>query len=173
MKRTSGILMPMSSLPSPWGIGTLGKAAYEFADFLASACQKYWQLLPLGPTSYGDSPYSSFSTYAGNPYFIDLDMLSEEGLLKKSEYDSINWGTEPGYIDYGKIYESRFKVLRLAFERGRWLYAQEISAFRRENAGWVENYALYMAVKADFGMISWQEWPDEEIRLRRPAALRA
>ena len=106
MKRSSGILMPIFSLPSPYGIGTMGKAAYEFADFLYRAGQRYWQMLPIGPTSYGDSPYQSFSTFAGNPYFIDLDMLAENGLLRKDEIAGINWGTEPRYVDYGRIYES-------------------------------------------------------------------
>ena len=95
MKRSSGILMPVSALPSPYGIGTLGKAAYDFADFLHAAGQKYWQLLPMGPTSYGDSPYQSFSSYAGNPYFIDLDLLIADGLLTQEEVDAHNWGTEP------------------------------------------------------------------------------
>ena len=114
MNRCSGILMPVFSLPSPYGIGTMGKAAYDFADFLHAAGQHCWQMLPLGPTSYGDSPYQSFSTYAGNPYFIDLDMLIEDGLLEKSEVQEQNWGTEPRYVDYGKIYESRFAVLQKA-----------------------------------------------------------
>lgn len=118
MKRSSGILMPIFSLPSPYGIGAMGKAAYEFADFLYRAGQRYWQMLPIGPTSYGDSPYQSFSTFAGNPYFIDLDMLAEDGLLRKDEIAGINWGTEPRYVDYGRIYESRFDVLSKAKERG-------------------------------------------------------
>ena len=121
MNRCSGILMPVFSLPSPYGIGTLGKAAYDFADFLHAAGQRCWQMLPLGPTSYGDSPYQSFSTYAGNPYFIDLDMLIEDGLLTRDEVESQNWGTEPRYVDYGKIYESRFAVLQKAKDRG-WQY---------------------------------------------------
>ena len=114
MNRSSGILMPISSLPSPYGIGTFGKAAYDFADFLHAAGQKYWQLLPLGPTSYGDSPYQSFSTFAGNPYFIDLDTLIQEKLLTRREVTSCAWGTEPRYVDYGKIYESRFTLLEKA-----------------------------------------------------------
>ena len=98
--------MHISSLPSPYGIGTLGRAAYDFADFLHAAGQKYWQLLPLGPTSYGDSPYQSFSTFAGNPYFIDLDLLVQDGLLDQTVLEAVNWGTEPRYVDYGKIYDS-------------------------------------------------------------------
>lgn len=170
MNRSSGILMAMSSLPSKHGIGTMGKCAYEFVDFLKAAGQKYWQLLPLGPTSYGDSPYSSFSTFAGNPYYIDLDMLAAEGLLKKSEYKNLDWGADAERVDYGRIYEVRFKVLRCAYERGKAVLGEELAQFRRENA-WVENYALYMAVKAKFGMVSWLDWPDEGIRLHRDEAV--
>lgn len=164
MKRSSGILFPISSLPSPYGIGTFGKAAYEFADFLKAAGQKYWQVLPLGPTSYGDSPYQSFSTNAGNPYFIDLDMLIEDGLLTKEDVKKEKWGTNPRYVDYGQIYISRFKVLEKAKERGYKSLINEISAFVDDNP-WVENYALFMALKKHFNMISWQEWPEEDIRL--------
>ena len=167
MKRSSGILMAVSSLPSPYGIGTLGKAAYEFADFLHDAGQHYWQMLPLGPTSYGDSPYQSFSTFAGNPYFIDLDMLIDDGLLKKSEVAKCQWGTEPRYVDYGKIYESRFQVLALAKQRGWRRDAEQVAAFREENGRWLEDYALYMACKRHFGMKSWTEWPDTALRLRK------
>ncbi len=173
MNRSSGILMPMSSLPSRYGIGTMGKCAYEFVDFLKAAGQKYWQLLPLGPTSYGDSPYSSFSTFAGNPYYIDLDMLIADGLLKRGELRGLEWGEDAARVDYGRIYEHRFKVLRRAFERGREREREResVAEFRRENA-WVENYALYMAVKASFGMASWQEWTDEGIRMHRESAVR-
>ena len=172
IQRSSGILMPMSSLPSPYGIGTMGKAAYEFVDFLKSAGQKYWQLLPLGPTSYGDSPYSSPSTFAGNPYYIDLDMLISEGLLDRADVDGICWGSDPSFTDYGSIYEHRFTVLRKAFQKGRTVYAEAIAAFRAENASWIENYALFMAVKVCYGMKSWLEWPDD-IRLRKPEAISA
>lgn len=164
MKRSSGILFPISSLPSPYGIGTFGKAAYEFADFLKAAGQKYWQVLPLGPTSYGDSPYQSFSTNAGNPYFIDLDMLIEDGLLTNEDVKKEKWGTNPRYVDYGQIYISRFKVLEKAKERGYKSLINEIGAFVDDNP-WVENYALFMALKKHFNMISWQEWPEEDIRL--------
>ncbi len=163
--------MPMSSLPSPYGIGTMGKQAYRFVDFVKASGQKYWQLLPLGPTSYGDSPYASFSTFAGNPYFVDLDMLVEDGLLQKEDLAGINWGTNPEYVDYGKIYESRYRILRLAYHRGWGPLKDEICRFREENTGWLENYALYMAVKAHFGMVSWTEWPDEAIRLHKPEAI--
>lgn len=171
MNRSSAVLMPMSSLPSNYGIGTMGKSAYKFVDFLKSAGQKYWQLLPLGPTSYGDSPYSSFSTFAGNPYYIDLDMLVKDGLLKSAELEGIDWGSDPQRVDYGRIYNSRFKVLRLAFKRGEKKFAKELADFRAENAGWLEDYALYMAVKAKFDMKSWTEWEDEDIRMHKSEAV--
>ena len=117
LQRGAGLLMPISSLPSPYGIGTLGKAAYEFADFVKATGGRYWQVLPIGPTSYGDSPYQSFSAFAGNPYFIDLDVLVEEGLLTQEEIDEKDWGEDPADIDYAKIYENRFDVLRAAYER--------------------------------------------------------
>ena len=171
LKRSSGILMHMSSLPSNYGIGSMGKCAYDFIDFLKSAGQKYWQLLPLGPTSYGDSPYSSFSSFAGNPYFIDLDILIEDGLLKKEELRGLDWGSDPARVDFGCIFQNRFKVLRLAFQRGREPLRTQVEAFRRENASWLENYALFMAVKAHFNMVSWTEWKDEGIRLHRREAV--
>ena len=171
MERSSGILMPVSSLPSPYGIGTFGQAAYDFADFLKSAGQKYWQVLPLGPTSYGDSPYQSFSTFAGNPYFIDLDLLIKDGLLTKKEAAACDWGSEPRYVDYGKIYESRFAVLKLAKERGWERDREAVRAFEAENARWLPDYALFMALKRHFGMVAWTEWPDEEIRLRKAGAV--
>lgn len=170
MDRCSGILLPISALPSPHGIGTLGREAYAFADFLHAAGQKYWQLLPLGPTSYGDSPYQSFSTFAGNPYFIDLDLLAEDGLLDPSDIEKADWGTQPRYVDYGKIYDARFGVLRKAFQKGYSRDRDAVEAFRKENK-WLENYALYMAVKSRFGMKSWLEWPDESIRLRKAGAV--
>ena len=163
MDRSSGILMAMSSLPSNYGIGTMGKSAYKFVDFLRDSGQRYWQLLPLCPTSYGDSPYSSFSTFAGNPYLIDFDLLVKDKLLKKAEFSGIDWGDDASRVDYGKIYQHRFDVLRIAFGRGRKKYAAELEEFRRANA-WVENYALFMALKAHFGMISWTEWPEDDIR---------
>ena len=170
MDRKSGILLHISSLPSPYGIGTLGREAYAFADFLRAAGQRYWQLLPLGPTSYGDSPYQSFSTFAGNPYLIDLDLLAEDGLLDRADLEKINWGTNPRYVDYGRIYGARFDVLRAAFQKGYPRDREAVEAFRRENK-WLDSYALFMAVKRHFGMKSWLDWPDEGIRLRRPAAL--
>ena len=162
--------MPISSLPSPYGIGTLGAEAWKFADFLAAGGQSCWQVLPLGPTSYGDSPYQSFSSFAGNPYFIDLDMLAQEGLLESEEFQSRNWGDDPGRVDYGLMYESRYPVLHRACQR---LLAQErpdFAAFCQEQREWLEDYALFMALKGRFGGASWFTWP-EELRLREAEAL--
>ena len=171
MNRSSGVLMPLSSLPSPHGIGTMGKCAFEFVDFLKAGGQKYWQLLPLVPTGAGDSPYSSFSTFAGNPFYIDLDLLVKEKLLKEKDLDGYDWGRDPSQTDYSCLYEQRPRILRVAFERGRKKLGEEMQAFRAENP-WVENYALYMALKARFDMLPWTEWPEEDIRLRRPEAVR-
>ena len=165
MERSSGILLPVSSLPSPYGIGAFGEAAYDFADFLKAAGQKYWQLLPLGPTSYGDSPYQSFSTYAGNPYFIDLDMLIKDKLLTKDEVKACNWGSNPRYVDYGKIYESRFALLEKAKARGFARDRAAVKAFEEENRLWLPDYALFMALKRYFDMEAWSEWPDEAARM--------
>ena len=170
-RRASGVLMPMSSLPSPYGIGTMGDSAFRFVDFLKASGQRYWQLLPLGPTSYGDSPYASFSTFAGNPYFIDLDLLAKEGLLRRDELRKADWGNNPGKVDYGKIYNNRFRILRLAFERGWSPLSRQVSAFRKNNASWLEDYALFMAVKTHFGMLIWTKWPDEDIRLHKAKAV--
>lgn len=169
--RKSGILLPISSLPSRYGIGTLGAEAYKFADFLAGAGQSAWQILPLGSTSYGDSPYSSFSANAGNPYYIDLDMLIDDGLLQRAEVEGVDWGGEPMYVDYGKIYESRFEILRLATDRGWERNAKEVEVFVEANRGWLPDYALFMALKRRFGMVSWIEWPDEDARMRVPEVL--
>ena len=163
--RASGILMPIFSLPSRYGIGSFSKSAYQFVDMLKKAGQKYWQILPLCPTSYGDSPYQSFSTYAGNPYFIDLDQLIEEKLLTRKECQACDFGDDPQDIDYGKLYENRFKLLRKAYERANVGEDQEFEAYRRENAWWLDDYALFMAVKDRFDGVAWNEWA-EDIRLR-------
>lgn len=170
LERSSGILLPIASLPSKYGIGTLGKEAYNFIDFLAKAGQKYWQILPVGPLSYGDSPYQSLSTYAGNPYFVDLDLLVESGLLEKSEIDTVDWGGDASHVDYGKIFNARFDVLKKAVERGMMKDTVAFRKFVAENNRWLDNYALFMAVKRHFGMRPWIEWPDEEIRLHHEDA---
>lgn len=171
--RSAGILLPISALHSPYGIGTLGTAAYEFADWLETAGQKYWQVLPIGPTSYGDSPYQSFSAFAGNPYFIDLDTLSEEGLLTKEEIEAYNWGDSfenADGIDYAAIFSSRFKVLHKAFERSEHKETKSYNKFLEKSSFWLDDYSLYMSVKVYFENKEWQLW-DEEIRLRLPDAM--
>ena len=170
MKRSSGILLPVLSLPSPYGIGTLGREAYAFVDFLAAAGQSWWQMLPVGPTSYGDSPYQSFSSFAGNPYFIDLDLLVEEGLLRAEELRGFDWGADNARVDYGKIYQNRFRVLEKAAETGLARDRAEVEAFVRAQQGWLPDYALFMALKRRFHMKAWSGWP-EDVRLRRSEAL--
>lgn len=172
MKRSSGILLHISSLPSPYGIGTFGKAAYEWVDLLVRARQSCWQVLPLGPTSYGDSPYQSFSAFAGNPYFIDLDALADEGLIERGALEQAGWGGSPRQVDYGRLFEQRFPVLRGAFERARQDgdRMRALDAFAGENASWLDDYALFMALKDENGGASWQQWP-EDLRMRDERAL--
>ena len=170
MKRKSGILLPIFSLPSKYGIGALSKEAYEFVDFLKKAGQSYWQILPLGPTGYGDSPYQSFSTFAGNPYFIDLEELIQDGYLTKEECKAPVWSGHPCYVDYDKIFDARFVLLRKAYERSKANPPADMELFLQENALWVEDYALFMALKDGFEGKAWNEWP-EDIKLRKPKAL--
>lgn len=169
--RRSGVLMPVSSIPSRYGIGTFSRQAYDFINLLEQAGQTYWQMLPLGPTGYGDSPYQSFSTFAGNPYYIDLEALIEKGWLTEEECDQYDFGDNEEYIDYEKIYLSRFKALRTAYGNSRIGEQEDFQRFCRENAYWLDDYALYMAVKNSFGGKSWSEW-DDDIRLRRPEAMK-
>ena len=164
-ERAAGILMPISSLPSEYGIGCFSKSAYEFVDWLKGAGQSYWQILPLGPTSYGDSPYQSFSTFAGNPYFISLDELIEEGVLARAECEKVNWGKAKGSIDYEKIYNGRYPLLRKAYERSKISENPEYQKFVNENSWWLSDYALFMAVKGRFDNVEWTKWA-EDIRLR-------
>ena len=171
MKRSSGIILPLFSLPSPYGVGTMGQAARDFVDFLDEADQSWWQVLPVGPTSSGDSPYQSPSAFAGNPYFIDLDLLVADGLLTKQEIDACNWGDNPSRVDYGLLYQYRLDLLRLACERGWQRDSADVQAFARENKDWLEDYALFMAIKRHFGMVAWYEWPDKEARLHEQDAL--
>ena len=161
--RTSGILMHISSLPSRYGIGTLGSEAYRFVDFLAKAGQTYWQILPLGPTGYGDSPYSSSSTFAGNPYFIDLVMLRDAGLVDGDLLDGLNFGGDPSRVNYGLMYLNRKTVLRQAVERffaGGGGKTDAYKDFVAENSAWLGSFALFSALKDRFGGVSWQEWPE-------------
>ena len=166
--RESGILMHITSLPGPYGVGTMGKQAYHFVDFLSKAGQSVWQILPLNPTGFGDSPYQSFSTFAGNPYLIDLDTLVEEGLLEEREPKAVNWGSDPGRVSFGKLYEERGKLLRLAYSR--FTPDDAYQAFLEENTQWLPDYALFMALKEENGGAPWLEWP-EGLRLREKAAL--
>ncbi|WP_410208460.1 4-alpha-glucanotransferase [Fusobacterium sp.] len=158
VNRGSGILMHISSLPGDQGIGTFGKEAYRFIDFLKKSGQKYWQILPLGQTSYGDSPYQSFSIDAGNPYFIDLDMLHEEGLLEKEEYESICWGESQEYVDYEFMYHIRYGILGKAFEKFKG--DCEYEKFIKETENWLDDYALFMSIKKDHKDVSWDNWED-------------
>ena len=168
MKRASGVLLPVFSLPSKYGIGCFSKEAYKFIDQLKEAGQSYWQILPLGPTGYGDSPYQSFSTYAGNPYFIDLKTLIKEGLLTKKECKAYDFGDQETKIDYEKIYYSRFKVLKKAFQRFK--PDKEYQEFVKENEEWLEDYSLYMAIKDSKDGASWNVWEDS-LKNREPEAL--
>ena len=168
-KRKAGILMPIFSLPSNYGIGTLGKAAYDFVDFLYEAKQSYWQILPIGPTSYGDSPYSTFSSYAGNPYFVDLDLLVKDGLLKKADLKDIRV-TNPNCVDYNYLFDTRFAILYKAYLKGIEKYRDEFELFIKDNP-FLEEYALYMAIKEHFDNKSWIDWTDERIRKRELGAL--
>lgn len=208
-ERNAGILMSVSSLPSPYGIGTFGKDAYDFVTFVKECNHKYWQVLPLGPTTYGDSPYQSYSAFAGNPYFVDLDMLIEAGFLLKSEVISRDWGDgivpvnvseddavngrfgtyrdgnigDERYVSYEKIYNNRFDILRIAYNRfkaacaeskktlakGLPLYKQ-FDNFVKDNVDWLEDYALFMALKSHFNNVSWGEW-ETDIKFRKPEAM--
>ena len=176
--RSAGILMAISSIPSPYGIGTFGKAAYEFVDYIKESNHKYWQVLPLGPTGYGDSPYQTCSIFAGNPYYIDLDILMEEGLLTKAYVLSFDWGDEnsedQSYVNYEKIFLSRFIVLSTAFEnfesKRMESGCKEYDDFITQNDDWLDDYSLYMACKAYFGYIDWNKWIDE-VKFREPKAL--
>ena len=168
--RSSGVLMHISSLPSPYGIGTMGKEARKFVDFLDKSGQKYWQILPICPTSYGDSPYQSFSSFAGNPYFIDLEILCREKLLKKAECESFPWGSNPHYVDYGVMYNSRYALLKKAYARFMKNQPEDFASFCEKEAEWLEDYTLFMALKDAHGGIAWFEW-EKELKTREQKAL--
>ena len=178
MSRGCGILYPISSLPSRFGIGCFSKEAYEFADFLEAAGQGYWQILPIGPTGFGDSPYQPFSAFAGNPYFISPEALIEEGLLTWDEVNSRNFGSDPERVDYGALYENRYAVLRIAYDRwkergGETAEKDGGCAYRefcKKEAFWLDDYALYMAIKKQQGGKSWQDW-EEPLKKRAKSAL--
>ncbi len=168
--RNSGILMHLSSLPSRYGIGTLGKEAEKFADFLDRTGTGYWQILPIGPTSYGDSPYQSFSSYAGNPYFIDLEELIEEGLLRETECSAIAWSDREDQVDYETLYQYRFQILYRAYRRFSDDLPEEFFSFCEKEKSWMEDYALFMAEKDDHEGEPWYQWEDE-LKLREKETL--
>ena len=171
-KRQSGVLMHISSLPGKYGIGSFGQSAYDFVDFLVRTKQRYWQILPLGTTSYGDSPYQSFSAFAGNTYFIDFDILIEEGLLNEADVKGADFGDNPRKVDYAKIFDARRPIMEKAV--ARFLKADDLSdyeSFVEQNAAWLEVFAEYMAIKEHFDNLAWTEWPDEAIRRREAASL--
>ena len=171
-KRASGVLLHISSLPGNTGIGTLGKEARAFIDWLKKYGQTYWQVLPVGPTGYGDSPYQSFSTFAGNPYFIDLETLSDEGYLAKSDFEGVDWGNDARYVDFGLIYQKRHEI----FGKLQANFEQKIPAdyadFCAENASWLDDYALYMAVKDAHGGSPFASW-ESPIRKKTLAAVKS
>ena len=168
--RKSCILMHISSLPSEYGIGKMGKHAFEFVDFLNSAGVKCWQILPLSPTSYGDSPYQSFSVNAGNPYFIDFEILEGDGLLERHEFASFTWETQPDKVDYKLIYDNCFKVLRIAYSRFKPAKFPEYKEFCEANKSWLDEYGLFMALKSRNDGKPWFEW-EGEIALHKPKAV--
>lgn len=157
LTRGAGILLSVTSLPSPYGIGTMGEDAFQFIDLLVDLRQRYWQVLPLGPTSFGDSPYQSFSAFAGNPYLIDMNLLVKEGLLSMSEVQSFNWGEDEKHVDYATLFENRFKVLQMAFDRfdtGK----ESFQTFCEEQKDWLSDYSFFMALKTFFGNRDWTQW---------------
>ena len=168
--RASGILLPVSSLPSKYGIGCFSKSAFEWIDFLQESGQTFWQILPLGPTSYGDSPYQSFSTFAGNPYFISLEELIEEGLLTKEECDAAELGTNPSYVDYEKQYENRNPLLHKAYENSKKRLDEDFLKFEEEQKEWLPDYALFMALKDVHDKQAWNTW-EEELLQKDPKVL--
>ena len=167
--RSCGVLMHITSLPSPYGIGTFGKQAEQFVDWLISAGQEYWQVLPIGPTGYGDSPYQSFSTYAGNPLLIDLDDLVSSGLLTAAECESADYGADPSFVDYEKVSRTKMELLKKAYQK--FTPNAAYNAFVEAESDWLEDYALFMAIKEEYKLVSWAEWSDD-LRLRRPEALK-
>lgn len=171
MIRSAGILMHITSLPSPYGVGTMGKAAREFVDFLAASGQLYWQILPAGPTGFGNSPYQALSSYAGNPYLIDLDDLIEEGLLTKEEVKEVKWQKNKTQVDFGILYNERYKILRLAAGRLASAHPKEYLDFLRSEKSWLRDYAVFMAIKNDRKGAAWLSWP-KELRIHNSDTVR-
>ncbi|MBQ2297597.1 MAG: 4-alpha-glucanotransferase, partial [Ruminiclostridium sp.] len=173
MKRDTGVLLSITSLPSRHGIGCFDESAYRFVDWLEKSGQKYWQILPLGAASHKgafDSPYQSFSAFAGNPYFINLDELVAEGVLTREEVDAADFGSDPAHVDYDKLFENRLPLLHKAYERSNISNDWGFQEFCKANFWWLDDYALFMAVKDFFGGASWTTWP-QDIRMHYAPAL--
>ena len=173
MKRYAGVLLSVTSLPSKYGIGCFDQAAYDFVDWLVKAGQKYWQILPLGATSHGgsdDSPYQAYSAFAGNPYMISLEDLIDEGVLTEEECEAVDFGTDPDKVDYDKLHENRLALLHLAYERSNISRNPDFQAFCQNNHWWLNDYALFMALKAFFKEVPFRAWP-EDIRMHWGFAL--
>lgn len=168
--RKAGVLLPMTSLASEYGIGCISKSAYDFVDFLADSGQSYWQMLPINPTSYGDSPYQSPSAFAANPYFVSLEGLIREGLLTKDECESADFGSGADDIDYKKMYTNRYPLLRKAYTRSNHKNTVDYKSFLQNHADWLDDYAIFMALKNHFGTGIWTDWT-VDIRLRRHSSL--
>lgn len=169
-RKKAGILLPIFSLPSNYGIGTFGDEAYKFIDFLKKAGQSYWQILPLGPTSFGDSPYASFSTFALNPYFIDLDVLISEKLIDTNDVKPLNIKFSNA-INYKWLYDTRFIILKRAYQNGITKCKEEFTKFKKENKSWLDDYALFMSLKKCFNDSAWIHWPDKRIIKRDKEAI--
>ena len=166
MERGSGIIMHITSIPNKYGIGSFGEEAFKFVNFLKNAGQKYWQVLPLGPTGYGDSPYQCFSAFAGNPYFIGLDLLVKDGLLRLEDIENIDLGQEKERVDYYKIFKNKMEILKKAYKNNK----ESLEEFKLENKKWIEDYGLFMALKNKFDLKAWYDW-DKDIRFREKEAM--
>lgn len=173
IERGSGIIMHITSLPGKYGIGTFGKESYEFVDFLQKCGQKYWQILPLGPTGYGDSPYQCVSAFAGNPYFISFEVLEQDNLLKEEDYVDVNFGDNEESVDYGAMFVEKMKVLKVAFKNfieNNYSKNEEYKRFKDEEKEWLEDYSLFMALKYNLQFASWNTW-SEGYKLRKEESL--
>lgn len=170
MERLSGVLMHISSLPSPYGIGTMGKAAYDFVDFLNESDQSYWQILPVCQTGFGDSPYQSFSTFAGNPYFVDLDLLIEEGYISQEDVKVLEDVEDEEKVAYGDIYNKRYPVLQKAMKKFLENPTDDYYDFINKHKYWLNDYALYMSIKKSLNDLCWLDWP-EDLRTRNKEAM--
>ena len=173
LTRSSGVLMHITSLPNAFGIGSFGQSAYDFVDFLVETKQTYWQILPLTTTSYGDSPYQSFSAIAGNTHLIDFDLLTQMGLLKESDYASVNFGDDPTSVDYERIFYARRPILETAVKNflANQSFQADFKHFEKNNRLWLDDFAEFMAIKEHFGNQALQKWDDKKAVARDPKTL--